>query len=44
MLEEGIGRGSEVEEDIDPVYARSFVENPQKLYTLQSDMLQAVLR
>lgn len=44
VLKDGIGRGSEIEEDIDPGHARSFLQDPNALYTLKSDILQPVLR
>ena len=44
VLKEGIGRGSEVEEDVDPLYARTFMEHPENLLHLQSEILQNILR
>lgn len=44
VVKDGVGRGSEVEEDIDPKQARKFLQDPSALYTLESDILQPVLR
>ena len=44
MLKDGIGRGTEVEEDIDPLLARSFMMDPNKLLELDSQILQPILK
>lgn len=44
VVKEGVGRGSEVEEDIDPIHARKFLQDPQSLYNLPSDLLQPTLK
>jgi hypothetical protein len=44
VVKDGIGRGSEVEEDIDPISARKFLQDPQSLYNLPSDILQPILK
>lgn len=44
IVKDGIGRGSEVEEDIDPTKARKFLQDPQSLYNLPSDILQPILK
>lgn len=44
VLKDGIGRGTEVEEDIDPKEARKYLMDPGSLYSLESDVLQPILR
>ena len=44
IVKDGVGRGSEVEEDIDPINARKFLMDPQQLYSLPSDILQPILK
>lgn len=44
VLKDGVGRGSEVEETIDPKEARTFLMDPGALFALKSDILQPVLR
>lgn len=36
VITDGVGRGSEVEDDVDPVAARDFLSDPDKL--LQVDL------
>lgn len=43
-LHEGIGRGTEEEEDLDPVAAREFLTTPSKLLQLDSPLVQKVRR
>jgi len=44
IVKDGIGRGSEVEEEIDPINARKFLQDPQSLYDLPSEILQPILK
>lgn len=34
MITDGVGRGSEVEDDVDPVAARDFLTDPTKLLSM----------
>lgn len=44
MLTDGIGRGTEEEEDLDPVTARQFLTEPSRLLQLDSPLVQKVRR
>lgn len=44
VLKDGIGRGSEVEEDIDPKLARTFLSDPDRILDLDSQILQPLLK
>ena len=39
-ITEGVGRGSEVEDDVDPVAAREFLKYPSKLLALDLPFIQ----
>ncbi len=41
-MEGGVGRATEVEEDIDPATGRDFLEHPDKLLALESPILEKV--
>ena len=43
-LREGVGRGTEEEEDLDPIAARQFLSQPSKLLELDSPLVQKVRR
>lgn len=40
MITEGVGRGSEVEDDVDPVAAREFLTDPSKLLSVDLPFVQ----
>lgn len=44
MLTDGIGRGTEEEEDLDPKAARQFLTDPARLLELKSPLVQKVRR
>lgn len=40
VITDGVGRGSEVEDDVDPVAAREFLANPTKLLSVDLPFVQ----
>eukprot|EP01023_Acetabularia_acetabulum_P050240 TRINITY_DN5419_c0_g1_i1.p2 TRINITY_DN5419_c0_g1~~TRINITY_DN5419_c0_g1_i1.p2 ORF type:complete len:198 (-),score=26.49 TRINITY_DN5419_c0_g1_i1:253-846(-) len=44
VLQDGIGRASEVESDVDPNLARSFLKNPKGLLNLENPLVQDLKR
>ncbi len=40
VITDGVGRGSEVEDDVDPAAAREFLKNPSKLLELDLPFIQ----
>jgi hypothetical protein len=44
ILQDGIGRASEVEEPLDAAAARSFLTQPSELLKLPSELMQGLAR
>lgn len=44
VITEGVGRGSEVEDDVDPVAAREYLTNPTKLLSVDLPFIQELRR
>lgn len=44
ILQDGIGRATEIEEPLDPVAARQFLQQPSQLLKLQSELMQNLAR
>jgi hypothetical protein len=44
ILQDGIGRATEIEEPLDPVAARQFLQQPSQLLKLPSELMQNLAR
>lgn len=44
ILQDGIGRATEIEEPLDPVAARQFLQQPSQLLQLPSQLMQNLAR